>query len=592
MSREISYNLPGYGFANCYLFGETVDLYDLLDNNGIIEKTKKTYQLGTMKYVYPGAHHTRYEYIFTQWMLISNIVVSKGGRNVELSLSSSLKEFETRGWSLSGGTVMQCLALLSNMGHMYDTFTSSRILFRLLVESKEKGDGFYTIYKRNLPHSVQHVFDDLLSKGNYYKLHLFNAIHIMQGMVRTPANKQTCEISIHLLTQLINPELITNEATKRIFYLYKKIRKIAYLSVDMIYTPASFGANLNRMVYSISTAVDELFDDASSINQSISQLEDIIHKQIYDSAMCILTSTRIEQEMYPVIKNCIAENITDIFTIRKMIIELVAPFDKLHSQKQPNSIKMMNPKSVLLLSGDGVKDYESNYLEFDNDFIKNIPYRKLAFGTQLSQNLEKTYSAFGIIDASQIQEITQTIISKAIAFKLYSSAEKKDLVKFAIQSLYKYEEFFFNLSAPQNIDVNECVFIGQGCKNIAKQIRMKFSQSNIINPDQLHEILSCAAVLESINYSGLVVCFVGGIKACKYKDTQKADEIDGFIYFPNRPQYKDIAILVEAKNYNNGEKDAAKQLKDTQKYLSDRLGATIDELSRCAYMNISVDLAV
>lgn len=183
MSREISYNLPGYGFANCFLFGRTVELFDLMDKNNIIQKTKNTSQLGTLKYVYPGAHHTRYEYIFTQWMLISNIVASKGSvsRGVELSLSSYLKEYEVRGWKISGGDVMQSLALLSNVGHMYDTFTMSRILMRLLLESQKGDKVFYTVYKRNLPSTIHNVFDELLEKGNYYKLHLFHAIHIVQG---------------------------------------------------------------------------------------------------------------------------------------------------------------------------------------------------------------------------------------------------------------------------------------------------------------------------------------------------------------------------------------------------------------------------
>lgn len=40
MSKVISYNLPGYGFANCFLFGEAISLMDLLDNYGLIERQK------------------------------------------------------------------------------------------------------------------------------------------------------------------------------------------------------------------------------------------------------------------------------------------------------------------------------------------------------------------------------------------------------------------------------------------------------------------------------------------------------------------------------------------------------------------------
>lgn len=52
MIRTISYNLPGYGFASCYLIGQAIDLMDMLEDAGVLEKMKNTCQLGTMKYIY------------------------------------------------------------------------------------------------------------------------------------------------------------------------------------------------------------------------------------------------------------------------------------------------------------------------------------------------------------------------------------------------------------------------------------------------------------------------------------------------------------------------------------------------------------
>lgn len=73
LSIEVEYNLPGYRFTSCYLFDTALEFIDLLNKNGIIEKMKNTCQLGTMKYIYPGAHHTRYKYVFTQLSLTSNL---------------------------------------------------------------------------------------------------------------------------------------------------------------------------------------------------------------------------------------------------------------------------------------------------------------------------------------------------------------------------------------------------------------------------------------------------------------------------------------------------------------------------------------
>lgn len=583
MTRELPYNLPGYGFANCYLFGQAVELMDLFESAGLIKKMQNTCQLGTMKYVYPGAHHTRYEYVFTQLMLISNILTSNKQCNVELSLSANLSEYESLDYALSGGALMQCLAILSNVGHMYDTFTSSKIFMRTLRESKENKTLLYTVYRRNLPTAIKKKFDEYLYIGNYYKLHLFHAVQILQGMSRTVKSKRLCQLCIHLLSQLIDSNLITNESTQRIFFLYKKIRKIAYLSVDMVYTPASFGANLSRMVYSIPTYIDDLFDENSAMNKSIQQLEDIIHQQIYDSPLCILNSSRIEQEYYNTY-NEKSTQIQNVYHLRDFLLEK-GSFVELRSQAQPKSIREMENGSVLLLSKEWSP--ESVYdLEREAQIAARFPASRIAYGTQLAQNLKRIYSAYGLISKDHVQKDVQSIISNALGRHLFDNGSKIELVKYAIKSLYQYNKYFFNVSSPKDIPISDCVFIGSGCKKISAEIRKRFSKKNISNSDQLHEILSCATVLESLNYSGTIVCFVGGIKASEYKKAEKVDELDGLIYFPSRPLQDGFAYIVEAKNYPRGESAAETQLQETCHFIDPSLKTDITKLSKCAYLRI------
>ena len=168
MIKEISYNLPGYGFASCYLLGQAIDLMDMLEDADILEKMKNTCQLGTMKYIYPGAHHTRYEYVFTQLMLISNVVSSENPLyTVDFARTSNLSEYEELKCQISGGAVMQCLAILSNIGHMYDTFTSAKMVMKLLIESRDHKTSFYKVYRRNLPRNVWKKLDYVLDSGNF-----------------------------------------------------------------------------------------------------------------------------------------------------------------------------------------------------------------------------------------------------------------------------------------------------------------------------------------------------------------------------------------------------------------------------------------
>lgn len=586
MIRTISYNLPGYGFASCYLTGQAIDLMDMLEDEKILEKMKNTCQLGTMKYIYPGAHHTRYEYVFTQLMLISNVIsVENPHYAVDFARTSNLREYEELGCTISGGAAMQCLAILSNIGHMYDTFTSARMVMKLLIESRANKTTLYKVYRRNLPKSVWHKLDCILDSGNFYKLHLFNALHILQGLSHSAKRKELCKICIHLVTQLIEPNLINNEATNRIFFLYKKIRKIAYMSVDMVYTPASFGANLSRMIYSIPSYVNDLFDNSSAMNKSIEHLEDIIHKQIYNSPLCILNAARIVQEQYDEYK-IILEEIKDIYDIRKLLFEREGKYNELHSRAQPKALKMLSGTGTLLLSKE--RPVEKNLEQIEDEMLSKLPMSRIAFGLQPTQNLMTSYAAYGLLSTEAVQKDTKTIISHAISFDVYREAEKLELVRFAVQSIYAYGEYYFNFTKVSGMTINECVFIGNGCKKIAHEIRKKFTEKTVSDKDQLHEVLSCASVLESIQYSGLVICFVGGIKANKYKNSEKIDELDGFIYLPNRQESMPFAYIVEAKNYSRGESDAVKQLQGTQKYLSKNLKFNIVPLTKCAYMKISL----
>ncbi len=59
-------------------------------------------------------------------------------RNVELPLGSELQKLKAKtifGTKTTEEDILQTLVLLSNLGHMYGTFTYSKILLQILQES-------------------------------------------------------------------------------------------------------------------------------------------------------------------------------------------------------------------------------------------------------------------------------------------------------------------------------------------------------------------------------------------------------------------------------------------------------------------------
>lgn len=58
------------------------------------------------------------------------------------------------------------------------------------------------------------------------------------------------------------------------------------------------------------------------------------------------------------------------------------------------------------------------------------------------------------------------------------------------------------------------------------------------------------------------------------------DELDGFIYLPNKALKSGFAYIIEAKNYRNGENDATKQLEETKKFLCEDVNVNIYTLKK------------
>ena len=149
--------------------------------------------------------------------------------------------------------------------------------------------------------------------------------------------------------------------------------------------------------------------------------------------------------------------------------------------------------------------------------IKELSYNLPGYGFASCYLIGQTIDVMNLLESVGIIEKMQNTCQLGTMKYVYPGAH---------HTRYEY--------APANIPINDCVFIGRGCKSVSAKIRKHFTRDNVPNADQLHEILSCASVLESLNYSGNIICFVGGIKASEYSKSSNVDELDGFIYLPNR----------------------------------------------------------
>jgi len=120
-SKFLSYSITGQGLQRTVIYPYTVLLYDLLSKYDYEEKFHSTKQLGAIQYLLRGAHHTRYEYIYLQWTLIHQLKTQNKG----LGLGSENKSLNIDGEeNPTNAELLQCLSILTNMGHFPDTFSS------------------------------------------------------------------------------------------------------------------------------------------------------------------------------------------------------------------------------------------------------------------------------------------------------------------------------------------------------------------------------------------------------------------------------------------------------------------------------------
>ena len=121
----LEYHVPQLGKVSAMLCPWCKRTYDLLDKCGHIDRLRRIDQLGVIRNVYEGVHHSRWEYVMLQLSLICTL--RKDDESKGLGLSSTGKIL---GEEVSGCDILQMWTLLFNAGHLPGTFATERALLR------------------------------------------------------------------------------------------------------------------------------------------------------------------------------------------------------------------------------------------------------------------------------------------------------------------------------------------------------------------------------------------------------------------------------------------------------------------------------
>ena len=583
MNKELYYNLPGYGPINITLFPYANCVYDFLAYYGHDIRLQNTNQLGILRNVFKGAHHTRYEYVIIQWAFVNELMKIKGNSDVNISSNRDeypqLDDFDK---SPSGAEVMQILILLANAGHLPETFTALRSLLHILHQNKIIRIKF----RSGLDERDRDFFDETLDLFQVFHVQYLLMLFLLQRYKRLDKcgdGKSIVDLASSILRDYINKQDEKREPLKKIWGLYDNIRRISYLALDSHYTPVPFSINLSSIILNIEELVNTMVDPNSSFQLALQQLNEVVRDNVYMCGPTLLEISRVTEQTVNRI-NVLENKLDSITALRHLIepnnqsCELEKPFKEIFNTqflaRQPNPDWGATSIVHLTYSTDSL--YQM--IKFDTVLTEKLKRKKIGIsscrvGVQVCPERQRLTITYGIINNMSDNDKIRTalaILSDILYFEgvnidpNYSKQKYNNnhqCVGLFIKSIFSWKTRF-KLEGPAYRNISP-FFMGRGSKKASKWLK-KYIEDICkhveLNKDCKHELKFIDEIITDLSSLGSLICFAGSTKVMLNNAITESAEFDGLIILPNEDPYIRFAIIVEAKNQKDGHKAGQNQL--------------------------------
>lgn len=594
-TEKISYNIPGCGTLTANLFPHAKSLFDFLDHYGHIERLKRINQLGKLRDVYQGAHHTRYEYVFLQLVLISELCNNK---KADLGLSPP-REFCGKLRELpsypSSGDLLQCLALLTNIGYTEGTIAASRAWLTFLKENKPAFKSFSS----GLEKQDKVTFEMSVKEFDYGRFNLYSALFQLQRYKRY--SREHVEFATSLLRLYLKYEQ-KNFTIIRLKGIYAKIRQISFITLDSLYTPVPFNLELSSILLGFNYLYESLFTKNAIYSVALNTLENVLQDTVYLSVdSCLNTSYATNQELKHLR--------THLGSSRKLssVTSYLLPGKALMSNPGPNQQEAFAWQCRIKT----VQEYIINRGKDDLPQVINNP---IVWETECQNRIGKSFSrvglltnkknstiklAFGLssIENSLCQKGALRIVSEALKFrntfnhKFINRKEEENrnaLISFLMRSLFGWEK---RVILSDRVKKCSAYIIENGRVKFIAHINEYLEQSRgILTPSETFEIKQLKQFVERLQYAGLTIGYIGKSRLFNEGVNTECAEFDGLIFQPTKNPHSFFAYIIEAKDQASGATKARQQLqRRLQENLSDHLTYDLNNLnSKCCVASIKL----
>lgn len=567
-SRKVTYNVPGIGNLTAYLFDYTQILYDFIDYYGHIDRLRRINQLGRLRDVFQGAHHNRFEYVFLQLSLISELCQHKRG---DLGLSGKrdfFGKFDELQKHPSTGELLQCLVLLTNMGYLEGTFSTSRAWLTFL-----KSDlNAFARFRSGLDPKDRLSFTQIVNNYDYYNFNIIVALFQLQRYKRKGSDKVSFASS--LLRTYLSKES-DNIQIVQLRKLYDSIRRIAFVTLDSFYAPVPFTLDLSSILLNFDNLIESLFIKNTTYKIALHNLEQVLQNSVYMASDSCINIARASQEKLDELTEA-SSSISGIIDLYNMVCPSC---NQSYEHQNVREIDWYRERKLFQeYSLWGIKKEKENISSLINDEVKwetevrkKLGVSRARVGFLLDPRKSLLKVAFGIKSTDNIQSLKTALkicIESISIQKLLTvenpintnNANEESLLSFLCKSIFGWDKRFI---LDNKNRYSSAVLISSGRVEMIKLINSYLNSSKKhLNINEVFEVEKVRDFIEYLNYSGLTIAFVGGLKVFNKNENTESAEFDGIIFCPRIDINKPFAHIIEAKNYANGVTDAINQLEN------------------------------
>ncbi len=298
---SLDYYLPRYGALDVKLGPYTSRLWHALDDHHhLVRRTKTMPQLGNLTYFYPGAHHTRYEYMILQWHLYS-VLASLKDSTLPLHAHVTYPAIKNAPFRhpaqdvVRGEDLLQSWVLLANVSHLPETLAAERAVLHFLLQS----GPIQQIFLRGLGEGGG-LAAGCLTRRDAYDLHHFLFwlwLEREKGRHTDPAMTETLSYATMVLEYFLDREAGPQaEQRAKLRGLFDAVRPLAYLALDTLYTPAPFSIELGAVLADIRRDFTAYLEGEAPFQRALARLDALMRELVYQAPEAMISMRRVTQE--------------------------------------------------------------------------------------------------------------------------------------------------------------------------------------------------------------------------------------------------------------------------------------------------------